>query len=80
MKSLLIKSTSILLVILIALMVNSIIFTDPVFVPKANAVDLNGDQQCEIVECNSKAYRQFQNVYTVQWGELKTVFSIEWGQ
>ena len=44
MKSLLIKSTSILLVILIALMVNSIIFTDPVFVPKANAVDLNGDQ------------------------------------
>jgi len=45
-----------------------------------NVVDLNGDQQCEIVECNSKAYRQFQNVYTVQWGELKTVFSIEWGQ
>src|SRR6056297_2256564 len=44
MKSLLIKSTSILLVILIALMVNSIIFTDPVFVPKTNAVDLNGDQ------------------------------------
>mgnify|MGYP006298714281 CR=1 FL=1 len=44
MKSLLIKSTSILLVILIALMVNSIIFTDPVFIPKANAVDLNGDQ------------------------------------
>ncbi len=44
MKSLLIKSTSILLIILIALMVNSIIFTDPVFIPKANAVDLNGDQ------------------------------------
>ena len=44
MKSLLIKSTSILLIILIALMVNSIIFTNPVFVPKAGAVDLNGDQ------------------------------------
>ena len=43
MKSLIIKSTSILLIILISLMVNSIVFTNPVLVPKAEAVELNGD-------------------------------------
>lgn len=44
MKSLLIKSTSILLIILIALMANSIIFSNPVFVPKAGAAALNDNQ------------------------------------
>ena len=43
MKTLIIKSTSILLIILISLMVNSIVFTNPVLVPKAEAVELNGD-------------------------------------
>jgi N-acetylmuramoyl-L-alanine amidase len=44
MKSLLIKSTSILLIILIALMANSIIFSNPTFVPKAGAAELNDNQ------------------------------------
>ncbi len=44
MKSLLIKSTSILLIILIALMANSIIFSNPIFIPKAGAAELDNNQ------------------------------------
>ena len=41
MRSLLFKTTSVLLVILIALLMNSIIFSNPVMIPKAEAANLS---------------------------------------